>query len=1205
VQKALIDTNGLWSPTLKIDFNQPGYISNGGATAGVFKFGTSVGGIDGTIIAGNVGIGSTTPSGLLSLQKAGVAELNFLNSSNSVGGFVKADTGAFQIGSNTSHRTDILANNTTGLTVAVGGNVGIGTTAPTQALEVNGFILVNKNIGSGAAAVNTRYLINGNGQLGITNQYGFYDGGTFVLSSAATEVMSFRALHTVNTASGNLTNDYGINIGASSNTGGGTVANAYGVYINQPTIGSTANYALYSVGGTNYFGGNVGIGTTGPSSLLTVAGNIQALTSNDSSGSNRGITIEPVITSASTPQIIRGWGNATGIELQAINTIQGVNQSSVYINPSYIALKTSNTNSVAGVERLRIDGTGNVGIGTITPTSTLFVQGTSTINPFVVASSTGTQLITVLPSGNVGIGTTTPQDKLVVVGRTDLVSAPFNAIPLGLYYNGRSGGYYLSVTDSNDPDLRFLNSGGGSVVTFNNLGNVGIGTTSPATNLHVESSGGGIIRVSRSSVGTGYLQMEADGTNGTLTSLNSILFQAGGSEKVRITSDGNVGIGTTSPTSSLHILGAGITGLQVFTTGTEIRQLWGTGTSTSRIILNHDGTLGQFGTMSGGGNLALQAGGNIYQTITTTGNVGIGTTSPSKPLHVYNAAGNEQLAIGDSSGYSTFQHSSNLYINSGSGGTAGGDTIFRTGTGFTTIMTLKSGGNVGIGTTSPTTLLQLSGGASNPAVLSVDAVSGQDTSLRLDTAGSEKFKIGLAIGTDNAVTGTTLGDVYLRSYGDMIFSANQGTTGHLAILNGGNVGIGTTTPASALVLQSNNGMTIVNTSSTAATSTINLGVAGSNGRPVIDIGPAGTSNEFRIINNGMWRVGTTNNTDISLWTNSADRLYITGGGNVGIGTTTPGHPLVMASGAHVTTGGTWTNASDINLKENFKDLDASEILNKIVAMPIKQWNYKSEDPSIAHIGPFAQDFYEAFSLGGSNTSISTIDPAGVALVGIQALNEKINSLSYSAKATKDILQNSAGNLQNSGNDLSSTTAIKLQSHLYLSEDSVGQAKILLGAKQVRVKFAKAYEFQPIVTLTPASNVQSNYWVAETDATGFTIMLETGERQDVVFNWHAFASEGAKLTVSDGTTSSITLILPQAEVSASGEGSGGEAETNNQELITTNNNEDNTTDNSVASDEQVNSAPLADTVSGETLAGEVAGVSVENSANPVVEEPTLP
>ncbi len=115
-------------------------------------------------------------------------------------------------------------------------------------------------------------------------------------------------------------------------------------------------------------------------------------------------------------------------------------------------------------------------------------------------------------------------------------------------------------------------------------------------------------------------------------------------------------------------------------------------------------------------------------------------------------------------------------------------------------------------------------------------------------------------------------------------------------------------------------------------------------------------------------------------------------GNVGFGTTTSLGPLTMNSGAFVTTGGTWTNASDRNLKENFVELDINDILNKIMQLPITQWNYKSENINIPHIGPVAQDFHAIFGLGNSDTSISTIDPAGVALVGIKALYKKIEDI---------------------------------------------------------------------------------------------------------------------------------------------------------------------------------------------------------------------
>ncbi len=99
-----------------------------------------------------------------------------------------------------------------------------------------------------------------------------------------------------------------------------------------------------------------------------------------------------------------------------------------------------------------------------------------------------------------------------------------------------------------------------------------------------------------------------------------------------------------------------------------------------------------------------------------------------------------------------------------------------------------------------------------------------------------------------------------------------------------------------------------------------------------------------------------------------------------------------SSGASLTSGGTWTNASDRNLKENFVELDKEDILTKINSLPLTKWNYKTEDSSIMHIGPMAQDFYATFGLGGSDKSVSTIDPAGVALVGVQALSGKVDNL---------------------------------------------------------------------------------------------------------------------------------------------------------------------------------------------------------------------
>jgi hypothetical protein len=103
--------------------------------------------------------------------------------------------------------------------------------------------------------------------------------------------------------------------------------------------------------------------------------------------------------------------------------------------------------------------------------------------------------------------------------------------------------------------------------------------------------------------------------------------------------------------------------------------------------------------------------------------------------------------------------------------------------------------------------------------------------------------------------------------------------------------------------------------------------------------------------------------------------------------------ITTRGGAYLSgNGATWTNASDRNMKENFTPVEGGEVLRKISELPISQWNYKEDDKSISHIGPVAQDFYRIFELGDNDRSISTIDPSGIALVGIQALLDRIDEL---------------------------------------------------------------------------------------------------------------------------------------------------------------------------------------------------------------------
>jgi len=140
------------------------------------------------------------------------------------------------------------------------------------------------------------------------------------------------------------------------------------------------------------------------------------------------------------------------------------------------------------------------------------------------------------------------------------------------------------------------------------------------------------------------------------------------------------------------------------------------------------------------------------------------------------------------------------------------------------------------------------------------------------------------------------------------------------------------------------------------------------------------------------------------------------------------------NGAHLTTGGTWTNASDRNKKENFESLNGNEILEKVKQLPITRWNYKGESASITHIGPMAQDFYQAFKTGNDDTSISTIDPAGVALLSIQELLKKI-----------EVLETENKKLKSENGDLETKVTTIAQQQQALLKD-VEELKRILGAQ---------------------------------------------------------------------------------------------------------------------------------------------------------------
>jgi hypothetical protein len=88
-------------------------------------------------------------------------------------------------------------------------------------------------------------------------------------------------------------------------------------------------------------------------------------------------------------------------------------------------------------------------------------------------------------------------------------------------------------------------------------------------------------------------------------------------------------------------------------------------------------------------------------------------------------------------------------------------------------------------------------------------------------------------------------------------------------------------------------------------------------------------------------------------------------------------------------GGSWSSISDRDLKEHFELVDPKAVVDAVASIPIGTWNYTSQDATIRHMGPMAQDFYAAFRIGEDDRHITTIDADGVALAAIQGLKQMV------------------------------------------------------------------------------------------------------------------------------------------------------------------------------------------------------------------------
>lgn len=217
-------------------------------------------------------------------------------------------------------------------------------------------------------------------------------------------------------------------------------------------------------------------------------------------------------------------------------------------------------------------------------------------------------------------------------------------------------------------------------------------------------------------------------------------------------------------------------------------------------------------------------------------------------------------------------------------------------------------------------------------------------------------------------------------------------------------------------------------------STSNVGVFGEStsnpgvrGKSSSSVGVYGTSSSnfgvFGLSSSNVGVVGESSS-GIGIWGKSSTRAVVGTQGTTSCagfyavgGCSTTGSAAVFRGGSEGTgtcsyAGGSgWDCTSDRNAKENFQPVDTALVLQAVADLPVTTWNMKGDANETPHMGPVAQDFYAAFGLGDSDTTINTADARGVALAAIQGLNQKLERENQALKAQLTSLEERLATLE--------------------------------------------------------------------------------------------------------------------------------------------------------------------------------------------------